>query len=194
MQNTAGRGFDVVCFGEVVVDAFRVKESPLAFSFFPGGASVNVAVALARLGVRSAVMGKVGEDPFGKFLRDTLQAESVGQILSVSKMKRTSLTFVFGEKNPHYVRYSSSDLDLSPQDVDWAVFESLRAVHLVSLDFVAAPIREVSRAVLQRSREQGIFVFLDFNHRPAFWSGPDEARRAVRTLLPEVDFLKLNYE
>jgi fructokinase len=186
--------FDVVCFGEVVVDAFRMQENPLTFLFFPGGASVNVAVALARLGVRSAVIGKVGADLFGEFLRDALETEGVGLNLCFSKKQRTALTFVFGDEKPHYLRYSRSDLELSLQDVNWTLFDGVRAVHLVSLDFVAASIREVSRAVLQRAREQNIFVFLDFNHRPMFWDEPDEAARAVWELLPDVDFLKLNFE
>lgn len=194
MPEKKGRAFEVVCLGEVVVDAFRVSVRPLSFSFFPGGASVNVAVALARLGVRSAVLGKVGEDPFGKLLRDTLQAEGVKPSLRVSKGERTSLTFVFGEREPCYLRYASSDLSLSLQDVDWTLFEGARVVHLVSLDFVDAPIRGVSRAVLRLSQEQGIFVFLDCNHRPVFWKDPDQARRTIREKLPEVDFLKLNFE
>ncbi|WP_369017750.1 carbohydrate kinase [Thermatribacter velox] len=194
MQYAACGSFDVVSLGEVVVDAFQIRESPLSFSFFPGGASVNVAVALARLGVASAVMGKVGADPFGEFLRDALRAEGVEEKLCFSSRERTSLTFVFGKQDPYYLRYSRSDLDLSPQDVDWTLFQYARVVHLVSLDFVAAPIREVSEAVLRHSREQDIFVFFDFNHRPAFWEGPDEARKVVWALLPEVDFLKLNYE
>lgn len=194
MPEENGRTFEVVCLGEVVADAFRVSEHPLSFSFFPGGASSNVAVALARLGVRSVVLGKVGQDPFGKFLRDTLKAEGVEPSLSVSKGERTSLTFVFGEKEPCYLRYASSDLSLSPQDVDWALFEGTRVVHLVSLDFVDAPIRRVLGAVLRLSQERDIFVFLDFNHRPAFWKDPDQARKAIWEKLPEVDFLKLNFE
>ena len=67
---------DVICLGELLIDFVptvtptTLVDAP-AFKKAPGGAPANVAVGLARLGVRSAFMGKVGDDPFGRFLADT---------------------------------------------------------------------------------------------------------------------------
>ena len=73
---------EVVCFGDLLIDfvptvtGTGLADAP-AFVKAPGGAAANVAVGLARLGVASAFMGKVGDDPFGHFLADTLAAEGV---------------------------------------------------------------------------------------------------------------------
>jgi fructokinase len=91
---------DVVCLGELLIDfvptvtGTSLIEAP-AFKKAPGGAPANVAVGLARLGVASAFMGKVGDDPFGRFLAQTLAEAGVDTApLCFTDQARTALAFV----------------------------------------------------------------------------------------------------
>ena len=90
----------VACFGDLLID-FVPSVSGLAladvpsFVKAPGGAAANVAVGLARLGVSSSFIGKVGDAPFGHFLADTLRSEGVGvEALRFEPRARTGLAFV----------------------------------------------------------------------------------------------------
>ncbi|MFW5748332.1 MAG: PfkB family carbohydrate kinase, partial [Chloroflexota bacterium] len=90
----------VVCLGELLID-FVALESGVTvgeasgFEKAPGGAPANVAVGVARLGHDAAFVGQVGDDPFGHFLADVLDAEGVNVAgLRFSKEARTALAFV----------------------------------------------------------------------------------------------------
>src|ERR671932_2689333 len=90
----------VLCLGEALIDfvadvsGVSLIECP-GFRKAPGGAPANVAVGLARLGVAAAFVGKVGDDPFGRFLRDTFAASGVDTTsMLLSSEARTGLAFV----------------------------------------------------------------------------------------------------
>ena len=91
---------DIVCLGEVLIDMFpaemgRRLTEVSAFSPKPGGAPANVAVAAARLGARTAFVGKVGDDAFGRFLAETLQQEGVDASgIRYDREARTGLSFI----------------------------------------------------------------------------------------------------
>lgn len=91
---------NAICLGELLIDfvptvtGTGLTDAP-AFIKAPGGAPGNVAVGLARLGVKSAFMGKVGDDAFGHFLADTLAEAGVDVgPLRFSTEARTALAFV----------------------------------------------------------------------------------------------------
>ena len=119
---------DVVCFGDLLIDfvptvtGTGLADAP-AFVKAPGGAAANVAVGLARLGVTSAFMGKVGDDPFGHFLADTLRGEGVDVgPLRFEPRARTALAFVSlradGEREFLFYRHPSADMLFTPDEVD----------------------------------------------------------------------------
>ena len=91
---------DIVCLGEMLIDMFpaetgRRLAEVSAFFPKPGGAPANVAVAAARLGRRSAFIGKVGDDAFGRFLIETLDNESVEtKGMRLSEGARTTMAFI----------------------------------------------------------------------------------------------------
>lgn len=196
-------GIEVVCCGEIVVDLFARQGNfasfPDAFVPSPGGAAVNVAVALARLGVRSALLGKIGGDIFGRFLNDALSRENVDlRGLRISQSKPTSLTFVFRKepffREPLFVRYGTTDMSLQKEEVSWEILQEARVVHCVSLCLVREPLRSATWEILDFCRERKIFISFDVNHRPLLWKNPDEAKDLIMRAAEMSDFLKLTRE
>ncbi|MGH8722746.1 MAG: PfkB family carbohydrate kinase, partial [Burkholderiales bacterium] len=130
---------DAICLGELLIDfvptvtGTTLIDAP-AFRKAPGGAPANVAVGLARLGVFSAFMGKVGDDAFGHFLAATLAAAGVDvRPLRFSSETRTALAFVSlradGEREFMFYRHPSADMLLTPDEIDVAAIRSARLLH-----------------------------------------------------------------
>ena len=120
---------DILCFGDLLID-FVPTESGLDFADLPvfkpapGGAAANVATGLARLGVKSAFMGKVGDEAFGHLLVDTLKREEVDvRPLRMDKNARTALAFVTltkdGERDFLFYRHPSADMLFTPDAVSY---------------------------------------------------------------------------
>ncbi|MCA9913255.1 MAG: fructokinase, partial [Anaerolineae bacterium] len=110
----------VASMGELLIDFVALENGVTVgeasgFIKAPGGAPANVAVAVARLGMGSAFLGQVGDDPFGHHLADVLQADSVNiEGLRYSQEARTMLAFVAlaadGERTFSFYRNPSADM------------------------------------------------------------------------------------
>ena len=195
-------GIEVVCLGEVVVDLVAGGSEvifPTSFFPTPGGAAVNVAVALRRLGVRSALLGRVGEDAFGRFLREVLVQEGVDLRGLVSDGKEsTALTFVLRKdpvsREPVFVRYGTADMGLRREEVCWEVLQEAQVLHLVSLCLVEEPLRDATREILDFCSQREILVSFDVNHRPRLWKDAHESRNFILQVIEKADFLKLTRE
>jgi fructokinase len=193
---------DIVCLGELLVDMFpaEVGRSMVQVSSFrpkPGGAPANVAVAAARLGVRSAFIGKVGEDIFGHFLADTLEAEGVSlQGLRYDNEARTTLVFIAmpDENTAEFVFYRNpgADTRLEPSDLDHSLLRQARFLHFGSLSLTDEPARSATRDAIQIAREAGVQISYDVNYRPSLWRKPGEAIQQALKIIPSVDLLKVN--
>ena len=139
----------VLSFGELLID-FVALEMGLTvgdasgFVKAPGGAPANVAAAVARLGVPSAFMGQVGDDPFGRHLAAVLAAENVDiSGLTYSSEARTALAFVSntadGDRSFMFYRHPSADMLMTPADVHTAVIDSYDVFHHGSITFIREP-------------------------------------------------------
>jgi fructokinase len=128
----------ILCIGEALVDFVALTPSTLdrapVFERAAGGAPANVAVGLSRLGVRSAYLGKLGQDPFGQYLFEVLRNEGVdvsGVVFSSSN--RTGLAFVSltenGERDFLFAIDRSADTFLSFEDLDSKQLGRLAAIH-----------------------------------------------------------------
>lgn len=174
---------DVITLGEVLVDfvatvyGVSLANAP-AFKKVPGGAPANVAAALARLSVPAGFMGKVGDDPFGRFLVDTLRALGVDTSgVRWSREARTALAFVSlradGEREFTFYRHPSADMLYSPDDVDMDYIRAARAFHFGSISLIAEPSRSATLLAAATARDA------DPNLRPALWPSADAARDGI---------------
>ena len=134
---------EAICLGEALID-FVALESGVSlggasgFKKAPGGAPANVAVGLAKLGVPTGFIGKVGDDPFGHFMAETLNGHGVDvSRLHFSRRARTALAFVAltaqGERDFVFYGQPSADMLLEPGEIEPEFVTSARAFHYGSI-------------------------------------------------------------
>jgi len=192
---------DIVCLGEVLIDMFpaelgRSLEQVTAFRPKPGGAPANVAVAAARLGAKSAFIGKVGDDAFGHHLADVLRQEDVEvRGMRYDSEARTGMAFLAKPDENSYdilfYRNPGADMRLRADELDREILGQARAFHFGSLSLVQEPSREATLEAARIAREAGALISFDVNYRADLWSR-EEARNQVLDTIPLVDLLKVN--
>jgi fructokinase len=193
---------DVLCFGDLLIDFVPTTSGqPLAevetFRRAPGGAAANVAVGLARLGRRSAFMGKVGDDVFGHLLAETLRAEGVDTApLRFDARARTALAFVSlkadGERDFLFYRHPSADMLFVPDEVDGAAIAAAPVFHFDSISLAAPGPRETALFAADHARSAGKLVSFDANLRLPLWASADEARAGIRDGLARAAIAKFS--
>ncbi len=193
---------EIVCLGELLVDMFPAELGrPLAevsaFRPVPGGAPANVAVAAARLGSRSAFIGKVGDEAFGRHLAAVLAQEGVEvRGLRFDAGARTTMAFIAqpDEHTAEFVFYRNpgADMLLRPDELDLDLLRSARALHVGSISLIAEPSRSATLAAVAEARQAGALISFDVNYRPSLWPGPEAAVEAIMALMAQADVLKVN--
>jgi len=192
---------DIVCLGELLVDMFpaelgRSLVEVSAFRPKPGGAPANVAVAAVRLGVQSAFIGKVGDDPFGHHLADVLKREGVEvRGMRFDQEARTAMAFIaMPDANTYeilFYRNPGADMRLRADELDRELLEATHALHFGSLSLIQEPSRSATMEAVRIARQAGALISFDVNYRPDLWSR-SEARDRVMATIPYVDLLKVN--
>lgn len=193
---------DIVCLGEMLIDMFPAEIGrPLAevsaFRPVPGGAPANVAIAAARLGASSAFIGKVGDDPFGHFLAQTLAQQGVEtRGMRFDKGARTGINF-HAQIDEHtathlFYRNPSADMLLQPSELDRSLLQETRAFDFGTISLIDQPAHDATLAALNIARDAGALIALDVNYRPGLWASPDAARAMIHSVLSEVQVLKIN--
>jgi 2-dehydro-3-deoxygluconokinase len=154
-----------------------------------GGAESNVAVALTRLGVGATWISRLGDDPFGDLVAETLAREGVDVRAARDPRRPTGVYFKSregGRTRMHYYRAGSAASALTPGDVPDEVLEGAELVHLTGITTaLGSGPRELVHDLAGRARARGIAVVLDPNYRPALWEAPAEAAAA----LPPADWV-----
>jgi 5-dehydro-2-deoxygluconokinase len=188
--------FDVITMGRVSVDLYPEQVGvPLAkvktFAKSLGGSPTNVAVAAARLGARAAAVTKVGDDPFGAYVREALAGFGVdARWVSTDPDLRTPLAFC--EIHPpdnfpllFYREPKAPDLNLARPDLDLEAIRNARLLWTTGTGLSAEPSRSATLMALEArvgSAHGGITIH-DLDHRPMFWSDREEAGRWAREAL-----------
>lgn len=195
---------DVIAFGEMLIDfvptatGVTLIEAP-AFVKAPGGAPANVAVGLARLGLRSAFMGQVGDDAFGHFLANTLAADGVDLTgLRYTTQARTALAFVSlkadGDRDFMFYRHPSADMLLTAADVDESLCKTTRAFHFGSISLIGEPSRSATLHAIQTATAAGALISYDPNLRLPLWPSAEAARAGMLSAWPLAQIIKVSEE
>lgn len=190
---------DITAIGEILIDFTQtgVSESGIPiFAANPGGAPANVAVAAARLGARTAFIGKAGNDEFGTLLRRVLENDHVDCSGLLTGEQPTTLAIVCidsaGERSFRFVR--GADCDLPPDEVDEAAVNHSKFLHFGSVSLSHGIARNGTIFAAYTAKQSGVLVSYDPNYRPALWQSEDEAIEWMRIPLPLVDVIKLSEE
>jgi fructokinase len=193
---------DAICLGELLVDFVSTKkgvslaESP-GFRKKPGGAPANVAVGLAKLGLRSGFVGKVGDDAFGDFLRETLVATGVDvSHLARTRAARTTLAFVSlrpdGSPDFAFYRNPGADMLLAEDDIEEAYHRAARAFHFGSISLGHPGTKAATLRAIGLARAAGQLVSYDPNYRPALWPSAKAAREELLGGFEHADVAKVS--
>ncbi len=182
---------DVITLGELLID-FVATESGVtlikapAFQKAAGGAPANVAVGLARLGVSSGFVGKVGDDDFGRYLAQVLAENGVDtSSLRFSHEARTMLAFVSlttsGDRDFMFYRHPSADMLLGPEEIDQEYVRSAKMLHFGSISLISEPSRSATLTAAGIAQEHGLLISYDPNRRLALWPSVQAAREGMLT-------------
>ncbi|WP_331773559.1 5-dehydro-2-deoxygluconokinase (plasmid) [Embleya sp. NBC_00888] len=186
---------EVLTVGRVGVDLYPQQSGvPLdrveSFAKSLGGTATNVAVAAARIGRRSAVLTKVGPDPFGTFVRTALADFGVDPAW-VATHERLLTPVVFCALDPpedppllFYRLPVAPDLTLTDDDVPWDLVRDVPVLWVTGTGVSTEPSRGTHRRMLA-VRGRRTHTVLDLDYRPMFWPDRETAARRIGELVDE---------
>ena len=194
--------FDIAALGELLIDFTDRGLSDAGMRLFeqnPGGAPANMLAAAARLGERTAFIGKVGDDMHGRFLRDTLTAAGIdvtGLVLSPDVF--TTLAFVAlddrGERHFSFARKPGADTCLRSDELPAPLLSSARVLHVGSLSLTDEPARSATYRAVEYAKKGGKLITYDPNLRKPLWKDLKEAKIQLIWGLTNADVVKISDE
>ena len=186
---------DILTIGEVLIDLTqtgRDEKGIPQFAANPGGAPANLAVAASRLGAKTAFIGKVGADGFGRYLSDVLTQNGVDASgVAVDRQHPTTMAVVSvdasGERDFSFYRGANADVMLSKEDIPDAALEQAKIVHFGSVSLTADPSRSATLDAVGRAKAMGKTITYDPNYRANLWPDQDTAVAQMKAPLDLVD-------
>ncbi|CAN6448782.1 unnamed protein product [Victoria cruziana] len=202
MAAVGGEAGLVASFGEMLID-FVPTEAGVSLADAPGflkkagGAPANVAIAVKRLGGRSAFIGKLGDDEFGRMLAGILRENGVDdQGVRFDGNARTALAFVTlradGEREFMFYRNPSADMLLTPDELDLPLLHQTKILHYGSISLISEPCRSAHLRAMAEAKKAGALLSFDPNLRLALWPSPDDARKRILSIWEEADIIKVS--
>lgn len=192
--------YDVTALGEMLIDFTMNGQSEQGNNMFeacPGGAPCNVLAMLNKLGRKTAFIGKVGEDQFGRLLKDTIEElgiETKGLILDQDI--HTTLAFVHtfpdGDREFSFYRKPGADMMLSEEEVDYDMIRQSKIFHFGTLSMTDEPVRTATKKALDVAKEAGCLITFDPNLRPPLWDSLEEAKKQMEYGFQYCDVLKIS--
>lgn len=192
----------LAALGELLIDFTPVGKSRQGGALFernPGGAPANVLVVASKLGLSTAFIGKVGQDAFGEFLKDTLVKQGVDtKGLIMTTEANTTLAFVHldegGDRLFSFYRNPGADMLLKESEVDEGILKESSIFHFGSVSMTKEPARRATLKAVERAVALGKTISYDPNLRPPLWDSEREAKEIISQGLPFADILKISEE
>jgi 5-dehydro-2-deoxygluconokinase len=196
--------FDLITTGRIGVDIYPLQtgvglEEVTSFGKFLGGSATNVAVSGARYGLKSAVITKVGNDPFGNYLIQELERLNVDSRY-VGRTEDLKTPVVFCEIFPpddfpiyFYREPKAPDLEISESELDLDAIKSAKIFWSTVTGLSQEPSRTANLAAL-KERAKATHTILDLDYRSAFWTNPSDATQQIAKALPFVTIAVGNKE
>ena len=192
----------ITCVGEALVDFVATSNGhgladAQGFLKCAGGATANLAVGLAKLGMRVAFAGKVGDDAFGRYLERELRRWGVGTgQVSFDAEHKTRLAFVSldasGERDFEFWEHTPADTRLEAKDLQDRKLTASAIVHIGSFLLISEPSRSAALGVASMLRKRGVTVSFDPNLRLSLWRSGTEAREISLKMVRRAEILRLN--
>ncbi len=188
---------EVLSIGEVLVDFIsheRVNSLRAAalFARYLGGQPANVAVYVARLGARSAILSKVGSRAFGDFVEEELLHHGVNSetLLRTTQLPTTHVFLTRTNTTPDFQVNRGADTLLDIRDVTEEMVTRAKVIHTSCFALSREPARSAVRRALRLADKHGRIVSLDPNYNPQVWPDKEEAWEVLAQILPQVTIVK----
>ncbi len=205
------RPIDVICMGRAAVDLYGEQvggrlEDMASFAKYLGGSPANTAVGVARLGLKPAMLTRVGDEHHGRFVRERLAAEGVDvSHVHTDPQRLTALVFLgIRDRDTFplvFYRDHCADMGLETGDVDATFVASAQALLLSGTHLSQPGTRAACRHAVALARAAGTRVVLDIDYRPVLWglTGPglgeqryvasDAVSEQLQTMLADCDLV-----
>jgi len=195
-------GKDVVALGELLIDfAFQSadRNGYPVLAAQPGGAPGNFLAALAEYGCTTALIGKVGDDSFGRLLANTLRSRGIetrGIVTDPDVF--TTLAFVTldetGNREFSFARKPGADTCLTPDEVAFDLIDEGKVFHFGTLSLTGEPARAATQKAVAYAKEHGKFISFDPNLRKPLWPDVKAAKGQIEWGLRQADIVKISDE
>lgn len=193
---------DVVALGELLIDFAPVSTDESGYPTLkaqPGGAPGNFLAALQKYGCSTALLGKVGDDAFGRLLVGTLNERGIetrGIVMDPAVF--TTLAFVTldatGNRSFSFARKPGADTCLRTDELDLSLLDECRVFHFGTLSLTGEPARSATRAAVAYAKEHGKLISFDPNLRKPLWPSDDAAKEQIEWGLHQADIVKISDE
>ena len=205
------RPLDVITIGRASVDLYGQQigtrlEDVGSFAKSVGGCPTNIAVGTARLGLKSALITRVGDEQMGRFIREQLAREGVetaGIVTDPDRLTALALLAVENDKSFPLIFYrdNCADAALCEDDIDETFIKSAKAVLVTGTHFAKPNSDKAQRKAMRIARASGSQVVFDIDYRPNLWGlaghdagdsryiASDTVSERLKTVLPECDLI-----
>ena len=192
--------YDVVALGELLIDFTQNGKSEQGNPMFeanPGGAPCNGLAILSKLGHKTAFIGKVGNDFFGKELKGALDEVGIdAKYLYMDDEVHTTLAMVHtypdGDRDFSFYRNPGADMMLNEDEISEELLQGTKIFHFGTLSMTHEGVRAATKKALKIAKEAGAIISFDPNLRPPLWKDLEEAKEQVLYGLGYCDILKIS--
>ena len=193
---------DVVALGELLIDFACLNTDSDGYptmAAHPGGAPANFLAALTKFGAKTALLGKVGTDAFGKMLTGTLQKAGIETrgLVSANDVF-TTLAFVtfdeHGDREFSFSRKPGADTCLNFDELDLSLIDEAKVFHFGTLSLTDEPARTTTQKAVAYAKKAGKLITYDPNLRKPLWRDLEEAKKQLIWGLQQADVVKISDE
>ena len=193
---------DVVALGELLIDFATITKDEDGYptmAAHPGGAPANFLAALTKFGCKTALLGKVGNDAFGKLLIGTLAKAGIETSgLIVAEDVFTTLAFVTfddsGDRSFSFARKPGADTRMAYEELNLKLIEEAKVFHFGTLSLTDEPARTATYKAVDYAKSLGKLITYDPNLRKPLWSSMDECKKQLLWGLSQADVVKISDE
>ena len=190
-----GRDLDLICLGRLGVDLYAQQvgarlEDVSSFAKYLGGSSANIAFGTARLGLRSAMLSRVGDDHMGRFLLESLTREGCDVSAVKVDAQRLTALVLLGLKDREtfplvFYRENCADMALRADDIDPAFIGTSKALLITGTHFSTEGVYQASLKALEYAEQHNVRRVLDIDYRPVLWGLAGKADGETRFVANE---------
>lgn len=199
-EDCSMKKFDVAALGELLIDftenGVSGQGNPV-YEANPGGAPCNVLAMLNKAGRKTAFIGKVGKDIFGKRLKAVLDEVGIDTSnLVMDEEIRTTLAFVEslpdGDRDFSFYRNPGADMMLKEEELQEGIIRDTRMFHFGTLSMTHEEVRRATRRAVEAAKESGALISFDPNLRPPLWKSLADAKEQAAYGFSQCHILKIS--